>query len=96
MPPLAAAYNEDLAVGGDSRRLDVSTGSSRRYLARLERAQSAAATAIRRAIPGAVVSRRFQVILDGLTVELPVRRLPTLAGLPFVTRIYPSSPTSCR
>jgi minor extracellular serine protease Vpr len=90
LPPLAAAYNEDLAVGGNSRRLDVSTGSSRRYLARLERAQSAAATAIGRAIPGAVVSRRFQVILDGLTVELPVRRLTTLAGLPFVTRIYPS------
>lgn len=90
LPPLAVAYNEDLAVGGTSRRLDVSTGSSRRYLARLERAQSAAATGIRRAIPGAVVSRRFQVILDGLTVELPVRRLTTLAGLPFVTKIYPS------
>jgi minor extracellular serine protease Vpr len=90
LPPLAAAYNEGLAVGGTSRRLDVSTRSSRRYLARLERAQSAAVTAIHQAIPGAVVSRRFQVILDGVTVELPVRRLTTLAGLPFVTRIYPS------
>ena len=35
-------------------------------------------TAIHRAIPDAVVSRRFQVILDGLTVELPARRLTTL------------------
>ncbi len=90
LPPLASAFNEDLAVGGTSRRLDVSTGSSRRYLARLERAQSAAATAIQEAIPGAVLSRRFQVVLDGLTVELPVRRLTTLAELPFVTKIYPS------
>jgi minor extracellular serine protease Vpr len=90
LPPLAAAYSEDLAVGGTSRRLDVGSGSSRRYLARLERAQSAAATAIRQAIPGAVVSRRFQVILDGLTVDLPVRRLTKLAELPFVTRVYPS------
>ena len=90
LPPLAAAYNEDLAIGGTSRRLDMSAGSSRRYLARLERAQSAAVTAINAAIPGAVVSRRFQVILDGLTVELPVARLAKLAELPFVTKIYPS------
>ncbi len=90
LPPLAAAFNEDFAVGGTSRRLDVSAGSSRRYLTRLARAQSAAATAITQAIPGAVVSRRFQVVLDGLTVELPVHRLTTLAALPFVTRIYPS------
>jgi hypothetical protein len=82
LPPLAAAYNEGLAVGGTSRRLDVSTGSSRRYLARLERAQSAAVTAIRQAIPGAVVSRRFQVILDGVTVDLPVRRLTTPIFIP--------------
>jgi len=90
LPPLAAAYSEDLALGGTSRRLDVNTGSSRRYLARVEQAQSAAVTAIHRAIPGAIVSRRFQVILDGVTVDLPVGRLTTLAGLPFVTRIYPS------
>ncbi len=90
LPPLAAAYNDDLSIGGTSRRLDVSSSSSRRYLARIERAQSAAATAIRQAIPGAILSRRFQVILDGITVDLPVKRLGTLTQLPFVTRIYPS------
>ena len=66
------------------------SGSSRAYLARLERAQDAAALRIRSAIPGAVVSRRFQVILDGLTVELPYRRLAALSALPFVTKLYPS------
>ncbi|MEP6909557.1 MAG: S8 family serine peptidase [Actinomycetota bacterium] len=79
-----------MAVGGTSRRLDVDSSSARRYLARIERAQNAAVAAIHEAIPGALVSRRFQVILDGVAVDLPVRRLTTLAALPFVTRIYPS------
>ena len=90
LPPLAAAYTNDFAVGGSSRRLDVGAQSSRAYLMRVERAQSEAATQIRRAIPGAVVGRRFEVILDGLTVELPVRRLAALAELSFVTKLYPS------
>ena len=90
MPPLAAAFNDDLAVGGSARRLDVQSGSSRRYLAQLERAQDAAVTRIQSAIPGAVVSRRFEVVLDGLTVELPYRGLATLSALPFVTKLYPS------
>ena len=77
LPPLAAAYSDGLGVDGSARRLSVQSGSSRRYLARLDRAQSAAAAEIRRAVPGAVVSRRFRVVLDGLTVELPVRGLTT-------------------
>jgi subtilisin family serine protease len=91
LPPLAAAFSDGLAVGGDSRRLDVQTSSARRYIAKLESEQVRAASAIRTAIPGAVVSRRFQVVLDGLTVELPVHRLPDLAGLSVVNRIYPSA-----
>ena len=90
MPPLAAAFSEGLAVGGTARRLDVNSSASRRYLSRLESMQKEAAGEIRNAIPGAVVSRRFQVVLDGLTVELPVRRLPDLAELSLVTKIYPS------
>jgi len=90
LPPLAAAFNESLALGGSARRLDAASGSARSYLARLERAQDAAATRIRIAIPGAVVSRRFQIVLDGLTVELPYRRLAELSALPFVTKLYPS------
>jgi minor extracellular serine protease Vpr len=90
MPPLAAAYAEGLSVTSSSRSLDVSTSSSRKYLSHLDSMQTRAAAEIRDAIPAAVVSRRFQVVLDGLTVELPVRRLPDLAGLSFVTKIYPS------
>ena len=36
------------------------------------------------------MSRRFGVLLDGLAVELPARRLPALAQMSFVRRIYPS------
>ena len=90
MPPLAAAYAEGLSVSGSSRRLDVNSSSSRKYLVRLGSMQQRAAAAIRDAIPTAVISRRFQVVLDGLTVELPVRRLADLAGLSFVTKVYPS------
>ena len=90
MPPLAAAYAEGLSLTSSSRRLNVNASSSRKYVARLGSMQQRAAAEIREAIPGAIVSRRFQVVLDGLTVELPVRRLPDLAGLSFVTKIYPS------
>src|SRR5205823_4990618 len=38
----------------------------------------------------AVVTRRFRILVDGLTVDLPVARLPALAELSFVTKIYPS------
>ena len=84
MPPLAAAYAEGLSVTSSSRALDVNSSSSRKYLTRLDSMQNRAAAEIREAVPAAVVSRRFQVVLDGLTVELPVRRLPDLAGLSFV------------
>jgi len=90
MPPLAAAYAEGFSLTGSSRTLDVDSSSSRQYLSRLDSMQKRVAAEIREAIPSAVVSRRFQVVLDGLTVELPVRRLPDLAGLSFVTKVYPS------
>src|SRR5207247_5623061 len=84
-----AAFGEDLALG-TARRLNVQSASSRRYLARVEQAQSAAAAEIRRVIPSAVVTRRFRILVDGLTVALPVSRLPALARLSFVTKVYPS------
>jgi minor extracellular serine protease Vpr len=90
LPPLAAADGRFLALHASPRRLDVGSASSRAYLARLARAQSAAVAALRREIPDAEVSRRFRILLDGITVELPARRLPRLARMPFVKKIYPS------
>ncbi|HEV3478248.1 MAG TPA: S8 family serine peptidase, partial [Gaiellaceae bacterium] len=88
--PLAAAYGPGLFGSLSSTRLDVNSRSSREYLEQLEAAQLAAARSIRAAIPSARVSRRFQVVLNGITVELPVQRLPRLNALPVVAEIFPS------
>jgi minor extracellular serine protease Vpr len=88
--PLAAAHGVSLTTRGARRRLNVGSASSRSYVARLQRAQRAAVAAIREEIPSATISRRFEVVLNGLTVELPARRLADLAQLRFVERVYPS------
>ena len=84
LAPLAAAYGRGLAGVGTTRKLDVTTSASRRYVARVVAAQRSAAAQLVRAIPQARIDRRFQVVLDGLTVSLPVTKLPRLAQLPFV------------
>ncbi|HEX6702416.1 MAG TPA: S8 family serine peptidase [Gaiellaceae bacterium] len=91
LPPLAAAYGaRTLAGAAATQRLDVHTASSRAYLSRVAAAQRAAAAQLRRAIPEARISRRFRIVLDGLTVSLPARRLPQLVRLGFVAKVYPS------
>jgi minor extracellular serine protease Vpr len=89
--PLAAARGHGLSTRGAEARLDVAVRSSRSYVARLQRVQSAAVNTLHHSIPSARVSRRFQVVLNGLTVDLPARRLTALAKLSFVRRIYPSA-----
>jgi minor extracellular serine protease Vpr len=71
-------------------KLNLAGVASQRYLAQLEAAQQIAAARIRHAIPNAQIGRRFQVVLNGLTVSLPARKLPRLARLGFVRKIYPS------
>ena len=88
-PPLAA-WGRTLASRGAARRLNVASRSARAYLARLAAAQQAAVAALRREIPEATVSRRYRIVLDGLAVELPARRLPALVRLPFAAHVYPS------
>ena len=87
--PLAAWRARSLATGSPGR-LDVRSPASRTYVAALEAEQAAAAAAIRRAIPSATVGRRFRVVLNALTVELPARSLARLRSLAAVTRVYPS------
>jgi minor extracellular serine protease Vpr len=65
-------------------RLSFSNLAARRIVAEQQRA----ARRIRAAIPAARIGRRFQIVLNGLTVSLPATKLPTLAGL--VPKVYPS------
>jgi minor extracellular serine protease Vpr len=90
LPPLAAAHSRSLALHAAPRRLHVRSASSRTYLARLAHAQSAAVAELSREVPEAEVGRRFRILLDGITVELPASRLPKLARMAFVKKIYPS------
>ena len=89
LPPLAA-YNRNLFSAISTTGLNVRSSSSRAYLARLARAQRVAAAELRRAIPSARIAYRYRVVMDGFAVSLPARKLPALARLPAVTKIYPS------
>jgi hypothetical protein len=90
LPPLAA-YNRNLFAAKATSRLNVRSSSSRRYLSRLAREQRAAAAQLRRAIPSARISYRYRTIMDAFAVTLPARKLPALARLSSVTKIYPSA-----
>ena len=90
-PPLAQyAATTTFAAGGARQRLSVASARSRTYLARLADAQQVAIAQLRRAIPEARVGRRFGIVLDGITVDLPATRLPDLVRQGFATKIYPS------
>jgi len=90
LPPLAEARGPGFFASLGPSRLDATSSSSREYLARIAGEQAAAARAIRAAIPGARLGYRFQVVLNGITVELPATRLPGLQALGSVARVYPS------
>jgi minor extracellular serine protease Vpr len=87
-PPLAAWHaNRTLA---SATRLDLHSAASRAYVAKLERAQDAAAAQLHAAIPQAQVQERYQLLLDGFAVQLPTKKLPALVKLGFVNKVYPS------
>ena len=90
LPALASAQGRLLSAQSGSRRLNVASSASRDYLARVATAQRVAATRLLRAIPEARIGRRYQVVLDGFVVSLPVTKLPRLARLGFVQKVYPS------
>ncbi len=91
LPPLAQVDQaRRFRSGSAARKLNVADASSRAYLRRLDAAQRTAIRSLERAIPQASVSRRFRVILDGFTVNLPTARVPELNRLGFVNKVYPS------
>jgi minor extracellular serine protease Vpr len=90
VPPLAAAFQRGLYAHAAVTHLDASSASSRAYVARVARAQRQAIAALHVAIPEAHVSRRYSIVLDGLTVTLPAARLTKLMRLGFVAHVYPT------
>jgi minor extracellular serine protease Vpr len=90
LPPLAQVSGRGLSATGSRRRLSVESADSRAYLRRLVQAQAQETALLHRAIPEARVGRRFQVVLDALTVSLPASKLPALVRLRSITAVYPS------
>ncbi|HEY8705594.1 MAG TPA: S8 family serine peptidase [Gaiellaceae bacterium] len=97
LPPLAQVSGAQVAgrglsAAGSRRRLSVESAGSRAYLRRLAQGQARETALLRRAIPTARVGRRFQIVLDALTVSLPAAKLPALVRLRSIAAVYPSLP----
>ena len=88
-PPLAA-YSRTLAGRSSTRRLNTSSFAAKAYVARLQRAQRAAAATLKREIPEATVHRNYTILLNGMAVELPATELARAAKLSFTRKLYPS------
>ena len=90
-PPLAAAtYARGFGGLGSRSKLNVRSAFSRSYLGTLEAAQARAIAELRAEIPQAVVSRRYQVLVNGFAVSVPYSRLPDLLDTRIATHVYPS------
>jgi subtilisin family serine protease len=90
LPPLATRGGRGLASFSARKKLDVASSSSQAYLRLLSRQQARVAAQIRAAIPQARIGRRFEIVLDGMTVSLPESKLPMLMHQAFVAKVYPS------
>ncbi|MGI9111637.1 MAG: S8 family serine peptidase, partial [Gaiellaceae bacterium] len=88
-PPLAA-WSRSLAARSATRRLNVQSASSKAYVATLLAAQKRAEATLRQVIPSATVSRHYTLLLNGMAVEIPVKKLPAAARLSFAHKLYPS------
>ena len=64
--------------------------AAKAYVAKLQRAQRAAAATLKRAIPEATVHRNYTILLNGMAVELPATELARAAKLSFARKLYPS------
>jgi minor extracellular serine protease Vpr len=90
-PPLAAAASARRLPGlGPNRKLNVTSSFARSYASRLRTAQARAISTIRAEIPEAIVSRRYELLLNGFAVSVPYTKLPELLELDVAQRIYPS------
>ncbi len=90
-PPLAAAtYARSLGGLGVRQKLNLDTSFSRSYLSALEAEQSRAIADLHEAMPDAVVSRRYQVLVNGFAVSVPYARLPKLLDTGIAKKVYPS------
>ena len=75
---------------GTRSKLNVRSTFSRSYLGSLQAEQAKAIAELRKGIPQAVVSRRYQVLVNGFAVSVPYGRLPDLLETNIAEHVYPS------
>src|SRR4051812_3822231 len=90
LPPLATVPGRGFRTAGAHRKLSLRSSASRAYLGRLSRQQAAAFAQIVGAIPQARFQQRYRILLDAIALTLPYRKLPALARLSSVRKVYPS------
>src|SRR3954452_6388228 len=90
LPPLATVPGRGFRTADTHGKLSLRSSASRAYLARLSSEQAAAFAQIVRAIPQARLQQRSRILLDALALTLPYRKLPALARLSSVRKVYPS------
>jgi hypothetical protein len=84
----ATAQSRVLSASVKRQRLDLRSPTSRSYLDGVGLEQERFTARLTREVPGAVVYRRYRVVLNGLAISLPAAQLPRLARL---AEIYPST-----
>jgi minor extracellular serine protease Vpr len=90
-PPLAAAaFSRTLGGVGPKAKLNLRTPFAHSYLDRLAAEQARAVADVHDAIPSAVVSRHYELLLNGFAVSVPYTSLPRLLSLPVAAHVYPS------
>jgi subtilisin family serine protease len=91
-PPLAHAIQRSrvLTERYKAQRLNLRAPTSVAYLRSLTLAQRSLAARIASSVPGARVTWRYRVVLDGLAVVVPRSALGRLASVPGVAEVWPS------
>jgi subtilisin family serine protease len=84
----ATARSRVLGAAVKRQRLDLRSPTAGSYLDAVAFAQQRFEARLAREIPGAVVYRRYRIVLNGLAVSLPAAQLPRLARL---AAVYPST-----
>ena len=90
LPPLAQAYGRGLYAAGTTHRLEVRSSAAQAYVARIDAQQAAAIAQLKRTMPEARVSLRYQVVLNAFAVSIPAKELPKLSRQSFAARVWPS------
>jgi subtilisin family serine protease len=91
-PPLAEAIQRSRVLSARTKagRLDLRSPTSTAYVAALAARQRTLAARIERSLPGARVTWRYRVVLDGLAVLVPRDQLARLAAVPGVAKVWPN------